>query len=184
MLNMCRIKFCNQDSLHFVILDISYHQSECSFPLRNPADGYLVVSQEISGCDLRHSFRYYIQAWLALPITTCSISSLMSMPKRTAGTRATSTTSAATAKAKSLLLPNTWNMLQIVSSFYFIPTLSHIFYLHLRSMASSSEVPSSLSALPASFWAWCTSNRGRERYRFRMEGSWPNHLQQTPQTSQ
>ena len=38
--------------------------------------------------------------------STCSIPSPMSTPKRTGGTRVTSTTSAATAKARFLLLPN------------------------------------------------------------------------------
>ena len=42
----------------------------CSFALRNPADGYLVVSQENGGCDASRGFRYYIRAWPALPITT------------------------------------------------------------------------------------------------------------------
>ena len=42
----------------------------CSFALRNPADGYLIVSQENGGCDASRSFGYYIRAWPALPITT------------------------------------------------------------------------------------------------------------------
>ena len=41
----------------------------CSFPLRNPADGYLIVSQENGGCDASCGFGYYIRAWPALPIT-------------------------------------------------------------------------------------------------------------------